>query len=948
MSKVRTRRSLSGIGAGIGLIATSIADAASDVAPVDAGSLPDCYPALLLAIAGIVGAAVTRFSSGTSLEGLPARVVRRLERLGRVAGALHEYRARCRVLQQNMSEIVIVAASDGRVLHFNSAGKQLLAIDGIGVCLSDLLDEASVSAWQAAAAERQGSVPVSLALRGPGDTKTETRGTIDSIPGSGRECSVLAVLRDVTELNAAERALAQTESRVRAIFEHVPDSVFTKDMDLRYTLVNPAVEALFDLPADQLIGKDDGELFGEETGRHICEVDGGVLRGGTLEEEHSKPVNGVMKTFHVVKVPLREPDGTIVGLCGIARDVTARKQAEDALRKSEEKWRRLFHSLPGGSFVVDDRNIIVDANEVACRATGYTREELIGAGCEVICPKGPRLCPIFHLGNPGLSNDETSVKAKDGRLIPVLKSAARIPLGDREAVVENFQDLTGIREAERAIRQREEAIRALLNATPEAMYMLDSEGRLLSLNEPMAKRLCSRIEDLIGKSCYELLPGDMAEESRFHFERVMRSGRPSRFESSRDGRFFDTNMWPVRNDDGEADRVVVSSHDITELKLLEERLTQAAKLEAISQLAGGIAHDFNNLLTGILGYADMLKDDTIQPDVARNAARTIEKAARRASELTQQLLGFARKGKHQIVPVAIDGTVQEVVELLKRTLDKSIAIRVDLRAGKAFTMGDPSQIHQVLLNLALNARDAMPRGGELAIATSVCDVDIEQCRREADLKPGTYLKIQVTDTGQGIPKEIAKRIFEPFFTTKEQGQGTGMGLAMVYGIVKNHGGSIQVYSEPGFGSTFRIYLPISGDQPAEARSKERKAPRRGSGTVLLVDDEEVVREVAADMLRSLGYKVVTAASGHEALDYYSRHGSDVDLALIDLVMPGMGGKECFLGLREMNPDVRAVLSSGYGINGRAQETIDEGMLGFIQKPYQLATLADGLHKALSG
>ena len=883
----------------------------------------------------------------------PEKHQRRIDRLTRLVRALHEYRDRCRCFQENTRDFVIIASREGEIIHLSPTGHNLLGYQQselADIRIEDLLDENSRNSWSEFTQSIQdtGRDAVLVFNTKTGNSVEAEGRVILPVLHPGTPQRIFGIFHDATETRKMRKTLAETEQRAQAVFENVPDSVFVKDMDLRYTHVNPAVEKLFDMPISDLIGKTDGDLFGEEVGKHIDDVDGGVLRGNVLEEDHTKPVNGRMKTFHVVKVPIRDKKDRIVGLCGIARDITERKQAEEALRKSEAKWRQLFESLPGGSFSVSDENVIVDVNDVLCKTTGYSKEELIGSNCDIICPKGPHLCPIFHVGKKQIDNDETAVKTRDGRFVPVLKSARRLMIGDREIVVENFQDITRQKEAARALREREEAIHALLNATPEAMYMLDIEGRILSLNTPFANRVGRSVDELVGTNCYEHLPDDIEDENRFHIQRVFRSGRPSRFEISRDGRYLDNNIWPVRNDDGVVDRVVVSSHDITEQKLLEERLNQTAKLEAISQLAGGIAHDFNNLLTGILGYADMLKEGEISAEVAHNAACTIEKAARRAAELTQQLLGFARKGKHQILPIAIDTTINEVIGLLSRTIDKSICIELDLNGNDETVMGDPGQIHQVFLNLALNARDAMPNGGVLKFSTDTCKVDEDISAQFDGIRPGRYLSVHISDTGCGIPKDILPNIFDPFFTTKGQGQGTGMGLAMVYGIIKNHEGIVHVTSTEGQGTFFQILLPVSQNPTSQSPVQRLTIQRNGSGKILLVDDEEIVRDVASDMIRSLGYDVVTASGGQEAIDYFSKHTDEIDMAIIDVIMPGVGGRECFLGLKNIDPHVRAVLSSGYGQDGRAQEIINEGMLGFIQKPYQLTTLAEGLQKALDG
>ena len=382
--------------------------------------------------------------------------------------------------------------------------------------------------------------------------------------------------------------------------------------------------------------------------------------------------------------------------------------------------------------------------------------------------------------------------------------------------------------------------------------------------------------------------------------------------------------------------------------LLETRTRQlhrAQRMEAVGQLAGGVAHDFNNLLTGILGYASLLKHDTPPGTPVHDAAGTIEKAAERASQLTAQLLGFAGNTKPAGTLVNLHETIAEVVRLLARTIDKNINLRQNLAADPSIIISDPGQMHQVLLNLALNASDAMPDGGDLTIAIKTLHISHDYSGIHPRPAAGPYLAVSVTDTGCGMSTELQKKVFDPFFTTKKLGNGVGMGLAMVYSIVRNHNGWVEVHSQEGRGTTFTIHLPLASDTAHIIAASPRPLVR-GSGFILLVDDEEIIRNVGATMLARLGYTPVTAASAAEAIEAYRKQPRDIRLAIIDMVMPGTDGRRCFEALKAINPDVRAILSSGLGHNTRAQKALDQGMLGFIQKPYRLDCLANAIAAAL--
>jgi PAS domain S-box-containing protein len=383
-----------------------------------------------------------------------------------------------------------------------------------------------------------------------------------------------------------------------------------------------------------------------------------------------------------------------------------------------------------------------------------------------------------------------------------------------------------------------------------------------------------------------------------------------------------------------------------ERQRLEEERRQSQKLEAIGTLAGGIAHDFNNLLTGILAYASMLKRDESHRDDVRRAATIMERAAKRGAELTGQLLSFARKGKLQTLPVNLNGMIEDVVAILARTIEKSIAVEEKLDASPSHVLGDPSQLQQVVLNLAVNARDAMPDGGCLRLETEVLTHEGGDRREHGELEPGTYVVMTVSDTGTGIPEEVQGRMFEPFFTTKGK-EGTGMGLPVVYGIVKSHGGRIEVDSEPGEGTTFKVYLPASAAAPRRTTETIQPMAMRKHCRVLLVEDEEIVQSAAHDVLIGLGCEVTMAEDGVEALEVYRDRGADIDVVLMDLMMPRMNGVDCLRALREINPQVRVVATTGAAPESVIARLAEEKPVPLLWKPYSWAALSSAMAKVMS-
>lgn len=508
-------------------------------------------------------------------------------------------------------------------------------------------------------------------------------------------------------------------------------------------------------------------------------------------------------------------------------------------------------------------------------------------------------------------------------------------------LAENVSDVIWISDLHLGMSYVSKAIEALTGYTPtEATH----QSLIESMAPESADALLRAINDELMKESRQ--NEDPERTITLELEQFHKDGRSI---------WAETKIKFLRDQDGEAIGILGISRNITERREAEERNKQLQaqlhhmhKMEAIGTLAGGVAHDFNNLLTGILGYADMLKRNTKEGEKVYAAAEVIEKAAERARQLTSQLLGFARKGKNQNVSFSIKNMIEEVCELLDRTIDKSIRIDVDIQTGNTTSAGDPTQMQQVFLNLAFNARDAMPEGGELHMSSELVVFDEDSCEANPSRRAGRWIKITVRDTGCGIPKELHDRVFEPFFTTKEAGKGTGMGLAMAYGIVKNHGGSIELTSAPGEGTTFEIYLPVAKTGETSSGIPARGKAIRGTGRILVVDDEEVVRDVAQEMLSELGYIVLSACDGLEAVELYKNSTEEIDLALIDMIMPNMGGRECFLELKKLNPEIRAVLSTGYGRDGAVQEILDAGMSGFVQKPYRLDQLSAVISATLKG
>jgi len=490
--------------------------------------------------------------------------------------------------------------------------------------------------------------------------------------------------------------------------------------------------------------------------------------------------------------------------------------------------------------------------------------------------------------------------------------------------------------------------REIFNTSSDAIFIHDATtGDILDVNDRTMEIFGFSREELEATSFEILIPGIQPytlEKAQAYLKKTVSEG-PQIFE------------WQFRRKDGDNIWVEVSLHlteiggqkrilalvrDIDNRKRMEEQLLQAEKLHAVGTLAGGVAHDFNNQLTGIIGWTDLIRDRiTDDPDL-ETATTNILNSAKRASDLTAQLLAFARKGKFESKPLDVHVLIREVTDLLTHTIDKQITIETRLEAETPFITGDPSQLRNALLNLGVNARDAMPQGGRLVFATRNLDLVKEQelCRRRV-VEPGPFVEISVTDSGEGMDEETLKSIFEPFFTTKKATKGTGLGLAAVYGTINNHQGCIDVTSVPGAGSTFRVFLPL-GCKPETPAKVENLSRDLGSGRLLVIDDEEILVKTVTAILRKNGYETVACTNSREGIERYRQSPGEFDMVLLDMIMPGMNGPQVFHALKEINPTVAVLLMSGATANHEVQDLVDAGAHGFLAKPFHPKDLSQAI------
>ena len=499
------------------------------------------------------------------------------------------------------------------------------------------------------------------------------------------------------------------------------------------------------------------------------------------------------------------------------------------------------------------------------------------------------------------------------------------------------------------LKESNSNLQAIFDVSPLPIIITALDSCIIrEINRTFSTAFGYRRNEVIGKSGVDLgIWDDISDRTDFITtinKQQGSSGFPAKIRNNL-GEVRSIMMYSTTTDFKNEPCLLIVFMDVTDQKRAESELRQAQKMDVIGQLAGGVAHDFNNMLTAIIGSAELmerhLKDDPAQAKLLK----TIQEAATRSANLTSQLLSFSRKGNKMIVQTWINKTIQLVIDLLEHTIDKNIRLETRLTAAHDLVIGDPTQLQNALLNLGINARDAMPDGGTITYSTATVFLDDTYCDSHGyHIQPGHYIEISVSDTGTGINKEIIEHIFEPFFTTKDVGKGTGLGLAAVYGTVKEHHGSINVYSEPGLGTAFKLYLPLAEEHLSDEIPK--KMLTFGSGGILLVDDETLIREMGQALLEEYGYQVFTAADGKEALDLYEREREHISLVILDVVMPIMGGKETLQRLTTAYPEIKVLISSGFNQLETADTFLKLGAVGFVQKPYLTQDLLKAIDDAM--
>jgi PAS domain S-box-containing protein len=640
-------------------------------------------------------------------------------------------------------------------------------------------------------------------------------------------------------------------------------------------------------------------------------------------------------------------------------DISDRFRSQEALSRSEERFRMVFNNSASGMALMDSEGNYLRVNQALCNMLGYNEEELSQKNWRDVTHPDD-ISTILEANRRMLQGFasfpiESRHINRQGHIIWTLLNVARIVDQKNEPpyYIAQVQDISTLRNARAKLRQKEERYRQIFEADLSGFYIINPEGVLLMCNHVFAKMLgYAKAEDILGENIKifyrdqtlrSQLTAELSNAKKViqrEVEFVNKDGSPMNVLINAVGRF---------DERGRLLEIQGYLMDITQQKNLEAQLLQAQKMESIGTMAGGVAHDFNNLLMGIMGNTALLKTKLSPSHPEFSRLKSIEEYIQSGSSLTRQLLGFAKGGKYETRTMNINRLIQRNIKMFART-HKEIRVQTKLAGNLYLVDADQSQIDQVLYNLYVNAQQAMEKSGNLRIQTKNINIDPKTAKLHG-VQPGIYIQIAVTDTGVGISADIQQRIFDPFFTTKERGRGTGLGLASAYGIIKNHAGFMSVHSREGAGATFFIHLPASRKSleesiPPEPAFHETTAAHH-NGTILLVDDEAVIIEAVGDMISHLGYRLEIARSGEKALELYQANQGAIDLVILDLVMPSMGGAETFDKLKTMDPQVKVLLCSGFSAEGQATELLQRGCLGFIQKPFNLNQFAYKLGRVLN-
>lgn len=746
--------------------------------------------------------------------------------------------------------------------------------------------------------------------------------------------------RLIERLRRSETRFHESEVQYRRVVEMARDVIYTLSPEGKLTSINPAFETLTGWPIAETLGRNFLSLVHPDDAARALNIFQNTMRGSIPDVVELRILarSGDVMTGEFT-ITSQVHNGRIVGVLGIARDITQRKKEEQALQESEARYRDLFENANDLIQSVAADGTFQYVNRAWREALGYSADEASRLTLlDVFHPDFRQHCTeIFRRVTAGekLDHVEFLFMTKSGKSL-IVEGNINCSIVDGVAIATRgiFRDITEHRYAT-------EFVKNVLESVDEGFTVINPEYRIVSANKAYADKLKLPIQDIIGKYCYEV--SHRISKPCFHagedcaVRKAFETGArhtATHVHYDKDGNplYIETKAFPLRDSLGRIVSAIEIHNDITEKKRLEDQLRHAQKMEAIGTLAGGIAHDFNNILTAIIGYGTLLQLKIPGNDPLRSFVDQILMSTERAASLTQSLLAFSRKQPMHFKTVDLVALVERAQKLISRLIGEDIDIQIAANRTPVMIKADAGQIEQVLMNLAANARDAMPKGGLLTIETTVIDLDAAFIRTYGYGKVGTYGLLRVADTGTGMEEKTLKRIFEPFYTTKEVGKGTGLGLSIVYGIVKQHSGYINASSERGKGTTFMLYVPLISAPLEDALPVVLDDLEGGLATILVAEDDDNVRNLTRAVLEGFGYTVIDAVDGEDALKKFREHEQEIQLLFMDILMPKKNGTEVYETIKQGHPDVKALFTSGYSADLMRAKGILVDDASFIAKP----------------
>ncbi len=782
---------------------------------------------------------------------------------------------------------------------------------------------------------------------------------------------IIVVFEDISERIRAREALRKSAEKYRLLANNVTDVIWQMDLKMHFTYVSPSIYNITGYTVSEWLNLHLSDPKSVKTfinlSRQIIDfVEHKNPKETILFESYLTRKDGERIDVEITGKMLTSDKGKLVGIQGIIRDITERKQAELELKTSRESLENIFKASPIGIGIVEGRRF-VKVNDAFLNMLGYTPDEIINISTRIIYPSDheyDRMGKVHYaqIEQKGRAFNVTRFRHKNGKLIDIHLRSKKMDMHEGDnAIIFTALDVTDQLKASEALMQSEEKFRTLISAIKDVFWIISPKFEKIHFLSPS-------YEDIFGRSTDDLMQDPeswcnlMHEDDCKAYIKIHNHVLETSEAYTAEYRIITpggVEKWiyekgfPIHDALGKVKLMAGSSSDITSTKNLEqehehlqEQLRQSQKMEAIGQLAGGVAHDFNNILQAVLGYAQLLKDTLEQESSEYECANEIYSGAERAAGLTQQLLAFSRRQIIELAPVQLNKVVDNLCSLINRLISEQVQLEVVLNPELKTMKGDVGQIEQILLNLCINARDAMPEGGRISIKTMQVTFDDEFCQHNNWAQPGQFVGLEITDTGKGIPEEIKDKIFDPFFTTKPLGQGTGLGLATVYGIIKQHNGLINVVSELNRGATFRIYFPATDAAPEGQSQAETFKQTRGNETILIAEDDASLRRLVSKILTDQGYTVLEAEDGQQATEIAEAHLKLIDLVVLDVVMPRKTGKVVMEEVHALKPDLPIIFISGYSSGGiHANFVLEKGLM-FIQKPFNIKKLLGKIREIL--